>query len=103
MRHLRYKDGHAGLLVGEIQSEMHLVLLTIESVEIVFYLFFRNGKLLELPLYTHEKYVLYPIDILVEVDDVALIDGDEVGDIGDDAWSVGAMQQNYSSSFHITF
>ena len=44
--------------------------------------------MLELPLDAHEESVGAVVYMLVEVDDVAFVDGDEIGDFGDDARGV---------------
>ncbi len=89
--HLGHEDGHARLHVGEIDAVRHAVLLRVERVEVVVNLLARDVEAVKLPLQTHEEDAVGAVDVLVEVEDVALVDGDETGHLGQDARAVGAV------------
>ena len=90
--HLRNKDGHARLDVGEVEAQLHVVLLGVKCGEVVLYLVAGNGKVLKFPLDTGEEHMLDVVDILVEIDDITTIDGDEIRYLGKDAGTVGAVE-----------
>jgi hypothetical protein len=55
--------------------------------------------MLEFPFHTHEKYGLGAINILVKVDDVAVVFVHELGHSGQNSLLVRAMDQQYCSLF----
>lgn len=50
------------------------------------------AKLLKFPLHTHEEPSVYFVDILVKIDDVAIVVGDELCYLCNDAQLVRAVQ-----------
>ena len=93
MVHLRHEECHAWLLVAEIEAELHVVALCIEGADILFEFLCWNKEFLECPFDAHEEVFFDMIDILVEVDDITVVVGDELGDFRDDALLVGAMKE----------
>ena len=98
--HLGYEDGHAWLDIGEVEAERHVVLLCVEGGEVVLNLVAGNGEVGEFPLDACEEYVLDVVHVLVEIDDVTAVDGDEVRYLRQYAWSVGAVEQEFCGDSH---
>ena len=95
MAHLRHEDGHPGALVAVIERELHLVALGIERGDIFVDLVAWNEEAVEFPFYAHEEHAVLLVHILVQVDDVPFVVGDESGHFCNDALLVRAMQQQY--------
>lgn len=93
VRHARNEDRHARFDVRKVEPENHLVLAAVKRLEVVLDLFFGNQKPVQLPGDPHEKHVFRMVDILVQIDDVAFVDRDEVGHLGQNSRLVGTMQQ----------
>ena len=91
--HAADEDGHARALVGEVEVECHLVALRVECGKILLDLVLGDEEALQLPFNAHEEHAVLTIDILVEIDDVTFVVGDELGDLGDDARLVGAVKE----------
>ena len=98
--HLGDEDGHAWLDVGEVEAQEHVVLLGVEGGEVVEDLVAGDGERLDVPLHTCEEHVFDVVNVLVEIDDVAAVDGDEVRYLGQDARSVGAVEQEFCCDAH---
>ena len=77
MAHLRDEDGHAGPLVAVIEAELHLVALGIERGNVVVDLLPGNEETVQFPLYAHEEHAVLTVNILIEIDDVALVVGNK--------------------------
>ena len=60
-----------------------------------------NEEALKLPLDAHEQHPVLPVHVLVQIDDIAAVVGDELGDFGDDALTVRAVEQYDSGRFHV--
>ena len=99
MGHLADEDGHAGTLAGELKHELHLVALGVERGDVLGDLLLGDEETLEVPLHTHEEAVVDLVHALVQVENVAVVVGDKLGDLHDDAHLVGAMEQKYGSRF----
>ena len=91
MVHFRYKECHAWAYVAEVEAELHVVALCIEGTDVLFELLCGYEEFLECPFDTHEEVLFDMIDILVEVDDVSVVVGDELCDFCDDALLIGAV------------
>ena len=103
MTHLRYEDCHARLLVVEVQTESHLVALCIERFEVFLDLLTRYEELVEFPFNAHEEHSILTVNILVEIDDVAVVIRDELGYFCDDARLIRAVQKHNCCGFHSFF
>ena len=97
MAHLADEDSHAWTFVAVVETELHLVALRIERVDVVVELVARNQEPFQFPFYAHEEHPFYLIDVLVQIDDVALVVSDELRHFRDDALLVGAVKQEYGS------
>lgn len=93
MAHLRHEDCHPGPLVAEIERELHPVTLGVQCLDILLYLLTWDGETFQLPLDTHEEHAFLLVHILVQVNDVSLVVGNELRYFRDDAWLVRTMQQ----------
>ena len=91
--HLAHEDGHARLLVAEIDVGGHLVALLEELVDDFLDMVARNEEALQLPLDAHEQMPLDRVHVLVEIDDVSVVARDESRHVGDDALTVGTVEQ----------
>ena len=100
MAHLRDKDGHARTFVVEIQIKLHVVAQGIEHVNVLTYLLTGNHELLQFPLYAHKEHTVLTVNILIQIDNVALIVGDELGHFRNNALTVRTMKQQYGCWFH---
>jgi len=61
-----------------------------------------DEKVVERPLGTHEEGVSGEVNMLVDVDDVAFVGVDELGDLGDEPLAVRAGEsKNGSASVHV--
>ena len=103
MAHLADENGHTGTYVVEIKAEGHLIALGVKSGDVFLDLVTGNEEIIQLPFKTHEENTILTVDILVEVDDVPLVVGDEFGHFRDDALLVGAVQKQYGSGSHLSF
>ena len=102
--HLAHEDGHTGTDVVEIEVESHVVALGVECRDVFLYLFTRDEKVIKLPLDAHEEHTILAVHVLVQINDVALVVGDELGHFGYDALLVGAVEQQYGGrSLHFSF
>mgnify|MGYP006915177490 CR=1 FL=1 len=86
------EEGEALLLAGEGKLELHLVAACHGLEACLDFLFFER-ELLQAPLEAHEEGILLLVDVLLEVDDVPLMGGDEAGDIMDEARTVRAVDE----------
>ena len=50
----------------------------------------RDGKPVQIPFDTHEKHIFGGIDMLVQVQDIAVIAGEKFGDSGDQPFTIRA-------------
>ena len=98
--HLADEDSHAWALVIKVKVERHTVTLGIEGVYIFLNFLSGNKKSLQFPFYTHEKHAVLMVNILVKIDDVALVVGDEFGYFRNNALLVGAVQKHDGCWFH---
>ena len=89
--HFAHEDSHARRFVAEIEIIRHLIALGVECPDDVVQLFARNEEVLQLPFDAHEKHIVQMIDILVEIDDVAVVIRDKARDLRNDPRGVGAM------------
>ena len=77
MAHLAHEDCHSRLHVVAVEVESHLISLRVKRRDVFLYLFSWNEEVVEFPFNTHEEHAVYTVHILVEINDVALIVGDE--------------------------
>ena len=99
--HAADEDGHAGAYVVEVEAEGHVVAWGVECGDVLADLVARDEECVELPFYSHEEDAVLAVDVLVEVDDVALVVRNELGDVGYDALPVGAVEQQDGRRFHV--
>ena len=92
MAHLAHEDGHARPFVVEVEVECNAIFLRIKRLYVIGYLATWNEKVFQFPFYAHEEHSVFSVNILVKVDDVAMVVGNELGDFRDDARLVWAMQ-----------
>ena len=98
--HLRDEDGHAGPTVAEVEAELHLVSLSVERVNIFADFLAGDEEAVQLPLYAHEEHAVLAVYILVKVNDVALVVGNKLGYLRDNALLVGAVEEKNGGRFH---
>ena len=89
--HFADKNGHTWRFVAKVEVKCHLIAMGIKRLDNVVKLFTRNEKLVELPFDAHEKHVVDVIDVLVKIDDVALVVRNKACNLGNDARRIGAM------------
>ena len=73
MGHLWNKDSHTRFCIGEIETEIHLIFLCIQSGKIILNLFLRHQKIFQFPFNTHKKDILYMVYILIQIDNITFI------------------------------
>jgi hypothetical protein len=96
---LAYENGHPRLDVAEEDARDHAVALREKFVHDLLDVLARDEEALEFPFDTHEKVAVDGVHILVEIDDVAVVAGDESRHVGDDALPVRTMQQDDGFAF----
>ena len=77
--HTAHEDGHAWTLVAEVEAELHLVASDVERVDQLADLFAGDEERVQLPLEAHEEHAVLTVHILVQIDNVTLIVGYELG------------------------
>ena len=92
MAHLAHEECHSRTLVAEVQLKLHLITLTVESLYVFLQFLVGNGEIIQLPLHSHEETVVHRVHILVEINDVTIIIGDETCHLRYDALLVRTMQ-----------
>lgn len=97
---LAYEQSHLRLHIAEIETELHLIFLGEQSLEIFLNLLAGNGEAVKLPLQPHEKDLIDPVHILVSIYDIAVIDGDEIRNFRHNALSVRTMKQKTCGCTH---
>ena len=93
MAHLTDEDSHTRTYIAEIEMESHLIALSVESVQIVLNLISRNQEVLQFPFYSHKEHAILTVNILIEIDDVSIIVGDELCQLRDDSQLVWTVQE----------
>ena len=91
MAHLTYEQSHARLHIVEVNVELHLISWTVQCLNILFNLLWRDGELGKLPLHTHEEAAVNLVHILVKVNNVTVIICNELGDICNNTQLIRAM------------
>ena len=76
-----------------LEAERNLVALGIQRRDIVGDLLAGNQEAVQLPFNPHEEHAVHLVHILVQIDDIAPVVGNETGHFRDDALLVGTMQQ----------
>src|SRR5574344_132008 len=99
MAHFTYEYSHARFYVIEVEMESHIVSLCVEGINIFVYLLTWNKKIIKFPFNTHEKYFIYTVNILVQIDDVSHIVCDKLCNLGNDTLLVWAVQKQYCGWF----
>ena len=89
--HLADEDGHARALVGEIEVERHLIACRVERGQVFLDFILGDEEFLEFPLDAHEEHAVLAVHILVEIDDVSLVVGNELGYFRNDSRLVGTV------------
>ena len=92
--HLAHENGHPRLLVAEIHARVHLVSLGESGVHGLLDSLSRDGETVQFPFNPHEEPLLDGVHVLVEIDDVSAVPGDEPRHVRDDALPVRAVQQD---------
>jgi len=100
MAHLAHEYRHSWTDIAEVEIERHVITLGIQYVDILLDFLTWDEKGFEFPFNTHEESAILVVDILVKVDDVALVVGNKLRYLRDDALLVRAMQKQYSGWFH---
>ena len=92
MGFLRDKESQALLQIGEMQRPLHgeAICERLKSSPNCTAL---NEKLVYLPLDPHEEHALIAVHMLIQMDDIAAVILDELGDAGDQTWAVWGMNK----------
>ena len=104
--HLADEYGHPGLDIAEEDAELQGVPAGEEGADVFLDLFAGDQEAVEFPFDAHEEAAFDAVDVLVEIDNVSAVFGDEAGDVGDDALPVWAVEEEYYCGVHkllITF
>src|SRR5690625_1506691 len=76
-----------------MQCPAHLEALCQSSLELIGDLLGWYGKSFQFPFDAHEEHLLLRIHMLIEINNVAVVGVDEVGDRGNEAVPITAMDQ----------
>jgi len=93
MAHLAHENGHARTLITEIKVASHLVSLCVKRVDVFIDLVARDEEILQFPFDPHEKHPVFPIYVLVQINDISLVVRNKLRDFRNDAWPIGTMQK----------
>ena len=99
MAHFRNENRHARCLVGNMQFPPHVQSLG-NRAELHGDLGKRQREAVEVELDAHEEDVGFGVDVLVEVQDVAVIPVEELGDGRHQPGTVGARDQEDRAALH---
>jgi hypothetical protein len=61
------------------------------SLELLAYVIRVKGKLIKVPFNSHEKLLVFSINMLIQVEDIATVIKDEIGNGNNDAWLILAV------------
>ncbi len=101
--HLAYEDGHARLYVVEVQAALHVVSAGIQCVDVFLDFVLRYEETVQFPFHAHEEYTFHPVDVLVEIDDVATVVCYEFCQFRYYSFPVGAVQKQDGCWFHMIY
>ena len=93
MTHLADKDSHAWLLIIKIKIEIHVVAYFVERVYDILNLLSWYHEILQIPFQSHKKHAVLTINILVKIDNIAMIVCDKLGYLTDDTLFIRAVEQ----------
>ena len=99
--HLAHEYRHAGLHVVEIQVKRHIIPRGVKCLEIFFQLVARYDETVKLPLKPHKEHAVLPVNILVQIDYVAVIVCNKLCYLGYYTLFVGTMKQQYRGWSHL--
>ena len=91
--HFADEDSHTRFAIGEIEIANHLITLCIERIDIFKNLVARNEKLFQIPFNAHEEHAILSVNILIEIENVAMVVCDKLCYLRNDARLVGTVQQ----------
>jgi hypothetical protein len=97
---LRDEQGDALALAGEAEAHLHLMAAR-HGLQAGLDLLFFEREVFQAPLQAHEEGVLLRVDVLLEVDDVALMREDEAGDVMHEPGAVRAVDEQRGDVGHV--
>jgi hypothetical protein len=100
MAHLAHENRHPGLFITEIDPGMHIITYAQFLFNRIVDAFPRDGESVQVPFDAHEKTLIDPVNVLVEIYDITVVMGYESRDIRYNTLPVRTMQKQNRSWFN---